>query len=888
VLKLIGVGDPCEADTLTNGAQPLSDHHHGLPIALEEKIRTWSTHDSRTARRERPRVAWNPIKPASVTQDNLAGVTAVVAGKMMGVFETVMLQHRKLPLIQVTDMVFVRKAILTTHLRIEEHIRSQMAFQPDRALPPSDYDDMPMEARVELMQDGLETMLRRGVGTRMVPAPCQQSTPGAVASQEHGPEPDQAHVDVADSQIRAAIARFDFSGLKPWHRLEPSQWLSGRKQSLAELRELSVKAIQNIVLHQGDKLVAGLTSRDVLQLSAVELALVSARLHRQTELRDEKLLLLYVSALMGDERSLHALASLPGWGLSDAENHYPTVLDFPAVRAGIRILLGLAQKSRINPDAHGIQPPLYVRQLAYLTIHSVRWAHLTEAASPEAMDIGKDEPSAPHLWLTNHKPSLIEIQEIVRIAAQSLTNKSGPGCAFHLSPLTRVNCTLMSVRAARIEGGAPESLAFLFAAAVMLDIRALREFINLVKDDPARFHWATVVHGFSLDNLMAGLEALSSLSFAERPFPGLWNIELFETIRPRWEDIGATFADLGLPWVAETRKLAQPPQKLTQEDVRAGEAVERDKHLFDTDASVVVLPSVGDSESKEGKDAARRYAGLMKPISLRRAKVAADECLDVLSREFPWLGEANAAIAAEVALCRSGDGVFFSKPLLLDGPPGIGKTRWSRRVGEIVGVGWAWQSMAGVQSSMSVIGSERGYLAARPSFAADALLESESANPIILLDEIDKTVSGQNGDPLLALLPLLETETSSRFKDHFFMAQMDLSHVSWLMTANDAKLLPGPFLTRAKLIACRPPELAHIPSIAADLALGLAKRRGIMPEMLPDLDIEALQAAFARTSDLRSLAVDVETMIIRSLWPGAPARLGKPAAEKTNLIGFNR
>ncbi len=287
-----------------------------------------------------------------------------------------------------------------------------------------------------------------------------------------------------------------------------------------------------------------------------------------------------------------------------------------------------------------------------------------------------------------------------------------------------------------------------------------------------------------------------------------------------------------------------------------------------------VLSEIGDPMSEDGIKAKRRYGSLLYPLRISSIEMTADDVLDRLNAEFPWMTAANYEITAAVAMSRAGNGRFFSKPLLLDGPPGIGKTRWSRRVAEILGTGWGWHSLAGAHNSMSISGSERGWSSARPCFVADILLAAKTANPIILLDEVDKTGRGShNGDPLAALLPLLTRDTAARFKDNYLLAEMDLSMVTWIMTSNEGKHLPTPLLQRLSFIACQPPASAYIPDIIGAISREIADSYGIPHGLIPPLDIDALVAFYVKQRDLRSLSRQVERRFCQAIWASGLAPL---------------
>ena len=95
---------------------------------------------------------------------------------------------------------------------------------------------------------------------------------------------------------------------------------------------------------------------------------------------------------------------------------------------------------------------------------------------------------------------------------------------------------------------------------------------------------------------------------------------------------------------------------------------------------------------------------------------------------------------------------------------------------------------------------------ARPGRVAQTLVEGEYANPVIVLDEIDKAGGDHRYDPMGALYALLERETASHFKDEFIDVDMDASHILWIATANDESAIPDPILNRMNVYAIERPD----------------------------------------------------------------------------------
>lgn len=285
--------------------------------------------------------------------------------------------------------------------------------------------------------------------------------------------------------------------------------------------------------------------------------------------------------------------------------------------------------------------------------------------------------------------------------------------------------------------------------------------------------------------------------------------------------------------------------------------------------SLVVLGAIGDAASSEGQNAAARFGALLAPLPLRAVAPDPDLVWEVLQGEFPWMAEANLHLASAAATARLGGRAFRAPPLLLVGAPGCGKTRWACRAAGLLGLGHAWLSMSGMSTSMAVCGNERGWRDARPCFAASAIAARGTANPLLLLDEVDKAAQGgHNGDPVLALLPLLEEGTASRVPDNYLLGDLDLGWVSWVLTANEERAIPAPLLDRLAVARVHGPDPSLLGGIVARMAAEYAARQGIPPDSLPALDdaLPRLRRAYEASFSLRDLGKEVAAEIARRLW----------------------
>lgn len=216
-----------------------------------------------------------------------------------------------------------------------------------------------------------------------------------------------------------------------------------------------------------------------------------------------------------------------------------------------------------------------------------------------------------------------------------------------------------------------------------------------------------------------------------------------------------------------------------------------------------------------------RIKSLVDSMSLNGGwrRLAAAPNFGVLRDEFPNFKEAIDALEASFALASAmSPGDRSVPPILLDGLPGIGKTMFAERLAELMSVAIEKTNIGTAQGAFELVGTSSHWSNTKPGRVHQALSNGDHANPVLLLDEIDKMgrdVYSASIEP--AMLDLLETRTAALFRDDCLSAPFNASHVIIICTSNDAERISAPVLSRLEVMHIEPPTKFHRLQIAQNI-----------------------------------------------------------------------
>lgn len=252
----------------------------------------------------------------------------------------------------------------------------------------------------------------------------------------------------------------------------------------------------------------------------------------------------------------------------------------------------------------------------------------------------------------------------------------------------------------------------------------------------------------------------------------------------------------------------------------------------------VVHGPINPGNCKEDREVIKQYEPLLGylPVAHMPPLHHVEEILIAMRAEFPW---ADAAIDELGVLlqsrCLFGAQQLQLPPVLVVGFPGSGKTRFVRRIAELLKLPFLPLGIGGMHDSKPITGTPRGWASGEPSPLLNLMLRHQSASGLVLLDELDKVTSRtSNSAPITSvLLGLLESESAKRWHDTFLQTTCDMTRLSFWATANGLGNIPRPLLSRFIIVYMPEPRREHMPVLARGVVEDIRIEWGLPAGVLP-------------------------------------------------------
>ena len=310
------------------------------------------------------------------------------------------------------------------------------------------------------------------------------------------------------------------------------------------------------------------------------------------------------------------------------------------------------------------------------------------------------------------------------------------------------------------------------------------------------------------------------------------------------------------------------------------------KKLFE-ECDRLMKSSQGSPETTVSRTYLDRVTGLPWGV-FSKESLDINKARKILDKDHFGLCEVKERILELIAVRKLSSNVN-SQILCLVGPPGVGKTSIAKSLAKALNRQYVRISLGGVHDEAEIRGHRKTYIGSMPGRIITAIEQAETANPLILLDEIDKLGSDYKGDPSSALLEVLDGEQNYTFCDHYIDVPFDLSKVLFITTANDASLIPAPLFDRMDII--------ELYSYTAEEKFNIAKKHLIPKQLknfgmnnkmvkITDEAVHLIIKSYTKEAGVRTLERNVSKILRKCAVKFAEGFNGRLTIGENNLTDY--
>jgi ATP-dependent Lon protease len=265
-----------------------------------------------------------------------------------------------------------------------------------------------------------------------------------------------------------------------------------------------------------------------------------------------------------------------------------------------------------------------------------------------------------------------------------------------------------------------------------------------------------------------------------------------------------------------------------------------------------------------------------------------DRARRMLDRDHYGLEDVKERILEFIAVGKM-KGDISGSILCLVGPPGTGKTSVGKSIADALGRTFYRFSLGGMRDEAEIKGHRRTYIGAMPGKFIQAMKSAATANPVLMLDEIDKIGASFQGDPASALLEVLDPEQNSSFRDHYLDVPFDLSNVLFVATANQLDTIPAPLLDRMEVIRLAGYILEEKVEIARRYLIPKALKNHGLKKSQVNIRKDALVViidGYAREAGVRSLENRIKKIMRKSAMAFAEGHTENITIGKKDIVSY--